>query len=217
MIIKDMSYQWLTWGVSRVPQGGLPPDVLARIEADRQRAGGLPLVARRIPIHWTKDRSLGKRGHDSHYRLHSSWRRFAEHRFNERHVYLEAFGGKGCGPGFAFKDVRIYLDGAIVGRAWRGACSLGFGGGVGPAVAMLRADLAIRVDLKFGIDQGPEELELLGLARSGGRNRPAIPGRPPRTPEEQSILDVVARSRGQAYVDRWAESILAQARQIGDL
>ena len=92
MIIKDMTSEWLTWGASRVPSGGLPPDVLARIDADRQRASALPLVARTMPIHWTKDRSLGKRGHDGHYRLHSSWRRFAELRFNERHVYLEAFG-----------------------------------------------------------------------------------------------------------------------------
>lgn len=41
--------------------------------------------------------------------------------------------------------------------------------------------------------------------------------RPPRTREEQSVLDVVARRLGQPYVDRWAESILAQARAIGDL
>ncbi len=144
-------------GASRVPHGGLPPDVLARIDADRQRASALPVIARRIPIHWTKDRSLGKRGHDGYYRLRSSWRRFAELRFNERHVYLEAFGGFGSGPGFGFKDVRIYLDGAIVGRAWRGGCSLGFGGGVGPAVAMLRDDLALRVELESGIDPAREE------------------------------------------------------------
>jgi hypothetical protein len=38
-----------------------------------------------------------------------------------------------------------------------------------------------------------------------------------RTPEEQSILDVVARTKGQACVDQWAERILNQARAIGDL
>ena len=40
---------------------------------------------------------------------------------------------------------------------------------------------------------------------------------PLRTPDEQAILDMIARDRGQAYVDEWAESILAQARAIGDL
>lgn len=41
--------------------------------------------------------------------------------------------------------------------------------------------------------------------------------RPQRTPEEQAILDVVARSRGQEFADKFAELILAQAREIGDL
>jgi hypothetical protein len=40
---------------------------------------------------------------------------------------------------------------------------------------------------------------------------------PPRTPDEQTILNVMVRSHAQAYVDKWAESILAQARAIGDL
>jgi len=39
----------------------------------------------------------------------------------------------------------------------------------------------------------------------------------PRTPDEQSILDMVARRKGREYVERWADSILNQARAIGDL
>ena len=39
----------------------------------------------------------------------------------------------------------------------------------------------------------------------------------PRTPDEQSILDMVARRKGRDYVERWAESILDQARAFGDL
>jgi hypothetical protein len=38
-----------------------------------------------------------------------------------------------------------------------------------------------------------------------------------RTPEEQRILNAIARERGQAFVDRHAELILEQARQVGDL
>ena len=40
---------------------------------------------------------------------------------------------------------------------------------------------------------------------------------PARTPEEQSILDMVARSRGREYAERHAKGILAEARAIGDL
>jgi len=38
-----------------------------------------------------------------------------------------------------------------------------------------------------------------------------------RTPEEQSIIDLVARSRGREWVEAHAESILTQARTVGEL
>jgi hypothetical protein len=38
-----------------------------------------------------------------------------------------------------------------------------------------------------------------------------------RTPEEQSIIDFVARSRGREWAEAHAESILTQARAAGDL
>ena len=37
------------------------------------------------------------------------------------------------------------------------------------------------------------------------------------TPEEQEILDLVARTRGQEVADKWAELILDQARSVGVL
>jgi hypothetical protein len=40
---------------------------------------------------------------------------------------------------------------------------------------------------------------------------------PKYTSEEQEILDFVARSRGQEYVDKFAELILGQARSIRQL
>jgi hypothetical protein len=40
---------------------------------------------------------------------------------------------------------------------------------------------------------------------------------PLRTPAEQEVLDYMVRCRGQAYVDQWAELILAQARMIGEV
>jgi hypothetical protein len=163
MIIPNIAYEWLTGRASRVPHGGLSPDVLARIDADRQRAGSLPLIEGNIPVEWTHDLTVGDRFTDHTYRLRRAWRQYAALRFNEQDVYIEVFSGFGFAPGFWVKDLRIYLDGALVGRAWRGACSLGFGGGGGPAVAMLRDGRALRIALHSGDDEKPEVLELLGL------------------------------------------------------
>jgi len=165
MLTKHITYQWLTWGVSHVPHGDLPPEVCARIEADRQRARALRVVTRRIPIPWIEDRSLSVRFINHPSRLRDEWRRSAELTFNEEPVRVEAFGGNGSGPGFGFEDVRIYLNGEIVGRAWSAGCSLGFGGGFGPAVAMLRDDLALRVDHKR------ENLELVRATEPGAKTR----------------------------------------------
>ena len=146
MTKRDIYYQWLTWGVMKVPGGGLSDDVLARIDADRRRAAGFNEVSRTIQLVWTEDRSIAARfiGHAS--RLRQDWRRFAELTFNGDRVCVEAFGGVGSGPGHMFTDVRVYLRDELVGRAWRGGCSLGFSGRVGPAVAILRDNLALRVN-----------------------------------------------------------------------
>ncbi len=40
---------------------------------------------------------------------------------------------------------------------------------------------------------------------------------PTRTPDEADLLRLMIRNKGQAYTDRWAESLLDQARQIGEL
>lgn len=41
--------------------------------------------------------------------------------------------------------------------------------------------------------------------------------KPKRTPEEQQVLDAVAKIRGQDWVDANAELILEQARALGEL
>jgi len=165
MNITHTNYQWLTWGISSTPHGDLSPEVLARIDADRHRARVLRVVTRTLPIAWVEDRSVTVRfiGHCN--RIRDEWRRWSELEFSGRRVYVEAFGGNGSGPGFGFRDVRIYLDGLIVGRAWGAGCSLGFGGGFGPAVAMLQDDLALRVDSKM------ENLELMRATKPRARRR----------------------------------------------
>lgn len=40
---------------------------------------------------------------------------------------------------------------------------------------------------------------------------------PERTPAEQSVLDEIAESRGEAFAEEHDELILTQARLVGDL
>ena len=90
-------------------------------------------------------------------------------------MYLEWIGGRGWGPGFGFSEVRIYLDREVVGREWELGSSIGICGKVGPAVAVLREGLALRVDGK------KEHLELVRLTEPGVPNQRPMPERMPRT------------------------------------
>jgi hypothetical protein len=145
MTVTDSTYTWLTWGLMDVPKGRLSPDVIARIEADRERAAALPLAASCIPIGWSHDRSLSGRFTGAAYRLRSTWRRVTGFIVNGQRIY------------------RIYLDDVLVGRAWRGGCSLGFGGGSDPAAALLRDDCAVRVTIPAALsDREWEIVDLLG-------------------------------------------------------
>lgn len=144
--LQFKDYQWLLWGVSKVSAGGLPAATLERLDRDRRLAARLRSVTRRIPLEWIDDRSVDVRfiGHANRL-WPGAWRKTAHLTFNGQHADVEGFGANGSGPGFGFTDWRIYLDGALVGRAWSLGCSLGCGGRVGPAVAMLRPDLALRL------------------------------------------------------------------------
>jgi hypothetical protein len=162
MKVTDSTYDWLTWGLMDCPSGRIPPDVHARMEADRERAASLQVAAARLRIGWSYDRTLRKRSARAGVRLHSTWRRVASFTIDDQRVYLEACGGMGTGPGFGFKDVRIYLDDVLVGRTWRGGCALGFGGGSAPAVALLRNGSAIRVTITGSSSADREDVDLLG-------------------------------------------------------
>jgi len=163
MRVTDSTYDWLTWGMMDCPNGRLSPDLLARMEVDRARAAALPLAASGIAIKWSYDSNLRTRSTAAGVRLRSTWRRVSSFIVNDQRLYLEAFGGTGSGPGFTFRDVRIYLDDVLVGRAWRGGCSLGFGGSCGPAVALLRNGCAVRVTLPSSASgQDREVVDLLG-------------------------------------------------------
>ncbi len=162
MIVTDSTYDWLTWGLMDVPKGRLSPDLHARMEADRTRAASLPVAAARLPVRWSNDSTLRKRSARAGVRLHSTWRRITSFTVNDQRIDVEAFGGIGGGPGFGFKDVRIYVDDVLVGRGWRGGCSLGFGGSNGPAVALLRNGCAVRVTITGSLSGDSDTVDLLG-------------------------------------------------------
>lgn len=162
MTVTDSSYDWLTWGLMDVPKGRLSPDVHVRMDADRTRAAALPVAAARLPVRWSNDSTLRKRSARAGSRLHSTWRRVTSFTVIDQRISMEAFGGMGGGPGFAFKDVRIYVDDVLVGRGWRGGCSLGFGGSSGPAVALLRNGCAVQVTLTGSLSADSDAVDLLG-------------------------------------------------------
>lgn len=76
-----------------------------------------------------------------------------------------------------------------------------------------------------------EETAIMSFGNESKTNHPGLPSSPAvstttittkekpmlRSLDEQAILDAVARSRGQEWVDAHAELVLAQAREFGDL
>jgi hypothetical protein len=128
--------------------------VLARIERDRKARLRLRAVTRTIPVEWFEDTSLPIRFIDHPHRLRAdAWHRHADFTFNHHRVHVDLFGGNGSGPGFGFREERIYLDGELNGRAWSLGVSLGGGGTTEPAIALLRKDLALRVVWKEQVVQ----------------------------------------------------------------
>jgi len=202
MTAIQSTYSWLTWGVMEVPNGGLSPEQLAALAAERERASTLPVIVSALPIGWRYDSHLRRRSAGDGVRLRNSWRRVTSFIVSGREVYLEAFGGWGSGPGFAIAEVRAYVDGRLTGRAWRGGCSLGFGGGVGPAVAMVSDTLAVIVPAP-DVDQTTwESIALVGFADDGWVQE-FLAGLPP---------PVGLNSRGRRAIRRWPLSFGSSPR-----
>lgn len=49
MTAIQTDYSWLTWGVMDVPNGGLSPEQLAALAAERERAATLPVLVSALP------------------------------------------------------------------------------------------------------------------------------------------------------------------------
>lgn len=60
-------------------------------------------------------------------------------------VHVDWVWVRAWGPGRSLAEVRVFVDGTLAARAWRGGCSLGGGGTSFPAVAWVQPDLALVV------------------------------------------------------------------------
>ena len=141
-----LGHEWLIWGFTRVVHGDIAPEVLEGLARSQRVGRELSYVARTIPVTWTDDTSVPVRfiGHANRLRA-DAWHRCGDFTFNEHHVHIDLFGGNGGGPGFGFRDERIYIDGRLRGRGWQMGNSIGGGGMNHPAVALLSPDLGIRI------------------------------------------------------------------------
>jgi hypothetical protein len=141
-----LGHEWLIWGFTRVVHGDVTADVIERLARDQRVGLELTYVARTIPVDWTEDTSVPVRfiGHASRLQA-NAWHRCGDFTLNGQRVHIDLFGGNGGGPGFGFRDERIYIDDQLRGRGWQMGNSLGGGGMNHPAVALLRPDLGIRI------------------------------------------------------------------------
>jgi hypothetical protein len=138
-------YTWLTWGVSSIHQGGLPLEATERLSAERKKAGCLRITTRTIPLQYVEDPSVPSRFIAHERRLENPRRRVASFTFGGVPVHVDRIEGRGYSPGFGFVDLRIFFNYELRGRAWRFGCALGIGGIGGPAVVLLRNELALVV------------------------------------------------------------------------
>jgi hypothetical protein len=66
-------------------------------------------------------------------------------------VHIDLLDIRKSGPGRSIREVRVFVNGQLYGRGGQCGCSLGFGGGDLPAVALIGSERALTVDLIYGI------------------------------------------------------------------
>lgn len=140
---------WRTWDFMNVPARRLTGDALERHLELRRMKRVRDLGELRLDWEIAADdpgRLLRESGGDR-----------AGHHVWSSHVHTETIidGAKihidwvtvdGSGPGRSLTEVRIFVGGILAGQAFTGGCSLGFGGGDFPAVALVGVDRALVVD-----------------------------------------------------------------------
>jgi hypothetical protein len=88
---------------------------------------------------------------DSGIGMHTPDHIHAETTVDGHHVHIDRIERPRHSPGRALTEVRVFVDGALAGRAGFAGCSQGAGGSDLPAVARLGLSRAITVDVVHGI------------------------------------------------------------------
>ena len=133
----------------------IPDDDWQRCVEARQIVGATHIA--RLRLDWSVDH----RGNTS--LVH------ADARIGDRTVHIDMVKGQRSGPGRAFTEVRIFVDGRLEGRASVAGCSLGGGGNSLPAVARIGDEHVVTVDHVDGFAVPIAEVWAAPEAATGAR------------------------------------------------
>lgn len=139
---------WETWDFLNIPQRRFQGEARRRDDKVRRLICVADLgelrsdwaIAADDPIrtHTDTGRPLGRYPLSSH--LHT------EIEIDGARVHIDWVTAIGFGPGRSMTEAHIFVNDVLAGHAWRGGCSLGFGGNRFPAVARITASKALVVD-----------------------------------------------------------------------
>ena len=136
-----------------------PEEREAVLRARRRRLSWKP--ASTLSVEWSVGSGDGTRLADGDGLLHRRRHLHASTTVGTRSIHIDWATGMGGGPGFYYKLVRVYVDGALVDESAHGGCSLGFSLWGGPALAVIRRGLAVGVGSEWIRSAGPPTVWLM--------------------------------------------------------
>jgi hypothetical protein len=141
--------EWRDWDFLNVPNRRLTGAAIERHHVLRKLNGVRDLGELELAWEIAFDdpgRLIHEAGGDSTGNHPWSSHIHAETTIDDSRLHIDWITASRFGPGRSMTEVRIFLDGALVGQGFSGGCSLGFGGSDLPAVAMVGRDKAVVVD-----------------------------------------------------------------------
>ena len=151
--------RWAAWKIyvfTRGVSGGehlTPEEREAVRRARRRRLSWKP--ASPLSVEWSVGPGDAIRLADGGGLLYRRRHVHASTRIGTRSIHIDWATGMGGGPGFSYKLVHIYVDGALVDESAHGGSSLGFTLWGGPALAIIRRGLAVGVAADWFRRDGP--------------------------------------------------------------
>jgi hypothetical protein len=161
--------RWAAWQIYvfiRGASGGkhlTPEEHEAVRRAKRRRLSWKP--ASPLPVEWSVGPGDATRLADGDGLLSRRRHVHASTRIGTRSIHIDWATGMGGGPGFSYKLVHIYVDGALADESAHGGSSLGFTLWGGPALAVIRRGLAVGVAADWIRGAGPPTVWLMTPAR----------------------------------------------------